>query len=581
MMLLAAMTLATAGVLQTPDDHTAARADSMARFQAAFEKLGIDSPDMLIGFATAAEKIAPRAEPFDVRVSPGVSVELARNEKESVQVLVTPRRGALKKVTVTVSDLRSEAGDVFAARNVDCDVMGYVETKTAPPYDVAYVGWWPDPILDFLGPVDVARGDLQSFWLRFRAPKDQSPGVYRGKLTVSAAGVRPVAFDLSVRVFNFTLPDHSPLPTAITFFEHPSQMGGEDQWQRMKYRYADFLADYYIDYDSLYRAGPPDFDIIKHVHDRGELVAFNLGNVLNGGTSEAELDAAIAKVIDEIRPGYDKAKELGLLNHAYIYGFDERPEDQFPLLERSAEALRKAFPGVILMTTSYDHSYGLNSVVKTIDAWTPLTPSFDPARADEARAQGKHVWWYICCGPHHPFANWFVEYPAIDARLLMGAMTAKQRPDGFLYYSLSIWNENKPIESGPFTQWNPVSWTVYHGDGSLFCSGPGGVPVPTIRLENFRDGLEDYAYVLILQDVIQKYEARRSLAPDEAAWLAEAKEAVEVPAGLVQSMTEFCRDPSVLYAWRNRIGDLIDRSKVHNANPWGKDFDVRGIRHVR
>jgi len=581
MMWLTAMTLATASVLQTPDDHAAARADSMARFQAAFDRLGIDSPDMLIGFATAAEKIPPRAEPFDIRASRGISAELARNEKESVQVLVTPRHKALKRVTVTVSDLRSEGGDVFAARHVDCDVMGYVETKTAPPYDVSYVGWWPDPILDFLGPVDIAKGDLQSFWLRFRSPKEQAPGIYRGKVTVSAEGVHPVAFDLSVRVFNFTLPDHSPLPTAITFFEHPSQMGGEDQWQRMKYRYADFLADYYIDYDSLYRQGPPDFDVLKHLHNRGELVAFNLGNVLNGGTSEAELDAAIAKVIDEIRPGYEKAKELGLLNHAYTYGFDERPEDQFPLLERSAEALRKAFPGVILMTTSYDHSYGLNSVVKTIDAWTPLTPSFDPARADEARAQGKRVWWYICCGPHHPFANWFVEYPAIDARLLMGAMTAKQRPDGFLYYSLTIWNENKPIESGPFTQWNPVSWTVYHGDGSLFCSGPGGVPVPTIRLENFRDGLEDYAYALILQDIIRKYEARRSLAPDEAAWLAEAKEAVDVPTDLMQSMTEFSRDPAVLYAWRNKIGDLIDRSKVHNANPWGKDFDVRGVRHVR
>ena len=72
---------------------------------------------------------------------------------------------------------------------------------------------------------------------------------------------------------------------------------------------------------------------------------------------------------------------------------------------------------------------------------------------------------------------------AIESRLLMGAMTAKYRPDGFLYYSLSIWNQNKPIESGPFTDWNPVSWTTYHGDGSLLCSGPGGKPVPTIRLE--------------------------------------------------------------------------------------------------
>ena len=83
--------------------------------------------------------------------------------------------------------------------------------------------------------------------------------------------------------------------------------------------------------------------------------------------------------------------------------------------------------------------------------WIRASARTRSLKAAAARAQGKKVWWYICCGPHNPYANWFVEYAAIESRLLMGAMTAKYRPDGFLYYSLSIWNENKPIESGPFT----------------------------------------------------------------------------------------------------------------------------------
>jgi hypothetical protein len=33
------------------------------------------------------------------------------------------------------------------------------------------------------------------------------------------------------------------------------------------------------------------------------------------------------------------------------------------------------------MTTSYDHSFGLDSVVKSIDAWCPLTPRFDIGKA--------------------------------------------------------------------------------------------------------------------------------------------------------------------------------------------------------
>ncbi len=549
-----------------------------ARFFAAFDRSGLDHSAMVVGKATSMVKILPRAMPFEIDATDRIALSVARNETESFQVAVMPRSAPLRDVSVTVSELRSPSGSVLSANDIDCDVVGYVKTERRPPYKVSHVGWWPDPILDFLDGVDIATGDLQTFWVRVRTPKSQPPGKYAGTLRVSAAGVPPLTIALEVVVRKFTLPDHSPLPTAITFFERKSQMGGAKNWPRMKLEYADFLADYYIDYDSLYRKEGPDYEIVQRLHDQGRLVAFNLGNVFNAGTRAEGFDRAIAKTVERIRPAYDHAKRLGLLDHAYIYGFDERPKEQFALLEKSAQALRRAFPDVVLMTTSYDHSYGLDSVVKTIDAWCPLTPRFHIGRAQKARAEGRSVWWYICCGPHNPHANWFVEYAAIESRLLMGAMTAKYRPDGFLYYSLSIWNKNQPIEDGPFTSWNPVSWTVYHGDGSLLCSGPGGRPVPTIRLENYRDGLEDFAYALILEEIVGRYERRESeLSDAEKSWLAEARSALPVPDTLVRTMAEYSRDPRVLYAYRDRLGDLIDRSGVTDADPWGANFGVRGF----
>ncbi len=361
----------------TQQQSPSRRAESVHRWQEDFAQLPFEQSPVLVGFATSMVKLLPRDAEFEVSTSKDIQLSLARNEKESFQVAVMPKSDGVKGVSVTVSDLTTETGQIFSRSNIDCDVMGYVETKTRPPYQVSYVGWWPDPILDFLGPVDIAAGDLQSFWIRVKAPRDQAPGTYRGTLTVSVEGAEPLTFELAVRVYNFTLPNHSPLPTAITFFEHPDQMGGKENWERMKFQYADFLADYYIDYDSLYRNEAPDYEIIQHLHDQGRLVAFNLGNVLNGGTQAEGFDEVIAKTIERLRPAYEEAKRRELLPYAYIYGFDERPEDQFPLLEKSAQALRKAFPEVLLMTTSYDHSFGLNSVVKTIDAWCPLTPRFD------------------------------------------------------------------------------------------------------------------------------------------------------------------------------------------------------------
>ncbi len=259
---------------------------------------------------------------------------------------------------------------------------------------------------------------------------------------------------------------------------------------------------------------------------------------------------------------------MGILDHAYIYGCDEAKPGLFPGVQRAAAILKEEFPNVTVMTTTYDHSYGLASAIKSVDAWCPLTPRFDPVKAAKARAAGKQVWWYICCGPRHPYANMFVEYPAIEGRLLMGAMAAKYRPDGFLYYQISIWNSQKPIASGPFTDWNPRSWTTFHGDGSWTCVGPDGTPLATIRLENFRDGLEDYAYARILEATVAKVAANPRLRAEKAKWLAEAKTLLAVPGAVVKSMKEYTRDPVVLYGYRNHLAKAIVTAGVEPGHPW-------------
>lgn len=545
------------------------------------ECLAAGQPDngLLVGCATAMEKILPRDAPPSLKPIVKVSLSAARCEKESFQVVVTPLDGTARKVRVEPADLHGPAGAVMPASSIHCEVVGYVKTASEPAYGSPHVGWWPDPILNFLGPVDIAAGDLQSFWIRITVPKNQRPGSYHGELAIHSEGRPPQKFPLEVRVRSFTLPKQSPLPLAITFapMDDPIPATEKDQaawrtspdypknaWQKHKLRWADFLADYYINYDSLYRHGPPDFEVLRHLHQQGRLTMFNLGSF--DGVSRDPAQAA--KALSDLRQAYQTARELGILDRAYAYGFDECPKEQFPVLEKTAQTLRKELPGVLLMTTTYDHSYGNDTVVKSIDAWCPLTSRYDPAQAAKARAAGRQVWWYICCGPHHPHANMFVEFPAIEGRLLMGAMTAKQRPDGFLYYEISIWNSRHPITSGPFTDWDPHSWTTYHGDGSWTCVGPDGIPVPTVRLENFRDGLEDYAWFRILEETLRAATAENSTDPGRKRWAEEAKAALTVPEELVRSMTDYSRDPAKLSAWRDRIGDLIDQAAPRIANPW-------------
>jgi hypothetical protein len=541
---------------------------------------GHASPGTVVGFASSMQKVLPRAQVPDIALATTVDLSVARNEKEAFQVIVLPCGDALTQVRVQVTNLQTEDGKILAAANIDTPVMGYVETKSIPPYGSSHVGWWPDPILSFQTTADIAANDAQAFWIRVNAPKDQPAGVYTGKLQVASEGRPLFNFDLSVRVHNFRLPDRSPLPLAVTFgpHDHPLASTTAEQtkwrarddypinaWRKRRLEWGQFLSDYYLTYDSLYHRGMPDFEILQSLQKQGRLGMFNLGYYGPVGEGPEALEKWKQDVLPRVRAAYDKAKELGMLDHAYIYGADEANPEFFGGVQRAAEVLKQEFPGVLVMTTTYDHSYGLESVIKSMDAFCPLTPRFDAAKAAKARALGKQVWWYICCGPHHPSANMFVEYPAIEGRLLMGALTAKYRPDGFLYYQTSIWNSEKPITSGPFTDWDPRSWTTYHGDGSWICVGPDGTPLPTIRLENFRDGLEDYAYARILEETIKKVEAQPDGRTRHAEWLAQAKAALAVPESVATSGTAYTSDPRAVLQWREDMAAAIDAAPVPAA----------------
>jgi len=570
---------------------TLARVPSIVAFDQACERAGTRrDKEVLVGLASSMVKLMPRDLPLELAPAKAIKLSAARNETESVQLAVLPLRRGLSQVALQVGDLRSDAGQVLPRAQIDCDVMGYVETKEQPPERLAYVGWWPDPILDFTGPVDVARGDLQSFWLRVRVPKDQAPGLYRGEAVLRGRGMSKVRIPLTVQVHSFAMPLFSPLPTAITFGPplRPwsamlEELVASPQWHGgLKYKWADFLADYYITHDQLYRREGPDFEILDHLRKQGRLGAFNLGNVdvplaQAGGGVDPD---GLRQMLERVGPVYRMAKERGLLGHAYAYGYDEVKQEQYAAVEQTAAAVKAAMPGVLTMTTARDYTYGRDTAMQSIDAWVPTTEHYDTGRVLAARNRMRQVWWYICMVPRTPYANIFLEYPAIESRLLMGAMTAKYRPDGFLYYQTSLWQAKEPIQKGPFTNWDPRSYRDFHGDGSWLCMREGGLPVPTLRLENYRDGLEDYAYVRILEEAVRIKERKgESLSQTERQWLVEARAALAVPGNLVASLTEFSRDPERLYAWRERLAALIETSQERGIDPWAGGFRLDKARN--
>ncbi len=538
------------------------------------------------GWVSPMQKVIPQEMPLpDLRRSANGTLSLARNEHEGIQLVVIPVGQELRNVHVEIRPFVLSDGTQLPAEAIKVQTVGYVRTAQVA-YEVDYSGWWPDPLLDFLPTVNIAPDVAQSFWIGAHAPKDQPAGVYRGEIVIRAENAPPLTRKLEIRVRDFTLPGTPPIPVAIpSYSQRYFQEFSSGDWEQEKLRIADFQADYYIGWDNLYDPRGPDWEVLEHLKKQGRAAKFNLyplgfdrPSILRADAKEGGLDRAIAALVAKIRPIYDEARKRNLLEHAYLYGMDELPVEQFPQLEKITKALKAAFPDVPLVTTAQDFTYGAQSGIGSIDAWVPLIHEYDPQKAEAARAKGKQVWWYNCKTPAHPYPNQFTEYPAIELRLLHGAMSAKYRPDGFLYYSLfRSWQlkgkpPRKAIDHGPYTDWDPCAlafseYDIYNGEGYLAYPGPDGRPLSSIRLENFRDGFDDLAYWHLLKARVEALTGKSSLSAAQEQWLKEAQAALVVPDNVVKSAHEFTLNPDNVLKWREHLARLIESAPFLPSTP--------------
>ena len=278
----------------------------------------------------------------------------------------------------------------------------------------------------------------------------------------------------------------------------------------------------------------------------------------------------------------------------------------------AVKELKRRFPGVPVSTTAGDGNLAALENLEVMDWFIPNSWRYRKGRTEESRKAGHQIWWYICDGPRAPYANWFIECQAIEARLLMGAMAQRMKPDGFLYFRTAMWSSPSCITNAPFTDWlvNKGKEGVANGDGYLTYVGPDGIPLPSLRLENFRDGLEDYAYAKLLERKLKELgedcsqmttnaycsqianinknhpssqtpflpeaEATAPRQPsngqtvqpsNRASWAQRAREALAVPREVMDSMTNYTDDPAALYRWRDEMADLIEESRQAPRNP--------------
>lgn len=515
-----------------------------------------EGPVFRVGSAPATRKVFRQEADADaILAAKEPRIELARNEYQSVQVVVRAAR-ALKRVQATVSDLRREDGEgVISASDITIQPVGYVPVIRAY-YRKQYVErpdpLWPDPLLEE-DAVDVAAGHLQPFYLTVHTQPDTPPGDYRGTVTVEAEGTGSQSLPLAVHVWDFVLPKESHLQTA--FWVYGDQL--------LKYhnipskddpRYAETLKAYYVDMlehrmspceIGINRPAPrvdisaeePDFSAwdawMQSFIDRG-LNCFWVP--LEGHTGSREDLSAAARAWGK------HLREKGWSEMTYSFLVDESyaHEDWRQWVHQGDPRMRN------LLTHTPD------SKCPAVDVWCPQMGRgwhANPDKIEWAKRAGKTLWMYTSSpddSRFYPNFNLDMIYP--ETRLCPWVCFKHDLP-GYLYWCVNMWRGGNPWETaGGFKNQN--------GNGSVYYPGRRG-PVHSIRLEAFRDGMQDYEYFWLLR---RKVAQLRERGREGAGVARDAAAVIDWPKDDQAWLARLRARPEAVLAVRRAAAEAIERA---------------------
>jgi hypothetical protein len=460
-----------------------------------------------------------------------------RGEWESVQVVVNAIM-PLKGVRVSVSDLRSSSGVITAAANVALYRETYLQVKSSPdlggPNRPQGVGWYADGLIPFVNhgkavraavPFNVPAGENQPVWVDFYVPADAVPGTYSGCVSVTSNhGESQVSVKLNV--WRFRLPVQPSLHSSIGL-HHDRTF--DPQIQRL-------LVEH--------RLNPT----LIRPQDASKLAAKGLNMA---GMSFSGNDDAKACKLDQ-PPPVDVLQASADRYHApvrtYVYVADEigRCGNLVSRIRSWGYNLHRAGSSALttIMPSPELYDDGSHTGRSAVDIWVILGWQHEkwPWAVAKAQQKGDEVWSYTALEEDNYTPKWLVDFNLINFRIQPGFINQSLGLKGVLYWAADHWGAD------PWHNQNyQTDGLTYAGEGVLIYPGkPVGVDgaVPSIRLKQLRDGVEDYEYV----ELLKKRNA--------GAW------ALEQVRTIAAGWKDWTKDPDALSRTREQLGRKLDELSI-------------------
>ncbi len=410
----------------------------------------------------------------------------------------------------------------------------------------------PDALPPLAGDITVEGGNSQGFYIKVWANTDEPAGLYSAELEIKDAATGKVIKVATVYtyVWDFSLSDETVIKTAVGMNDYTiyltyqdrgmSDAGYEEIWKT----YYDFLLE-------------------------NRLCAYNMPYKLADGRVWEYLNnprVTTFKIRDDAATAYSVLKDYPeLQKKGYFYIVDE-PTNMTLLnkLKEQAEALLAAFPGYRMISpffTNIETGGGVDQIEfmqscvsiwnTKIFAFTPRQYSFitgtqylmtdaqvekygtfEERMAAEVEG-GDDLWVYFCWEPGAPYVNWLLTGDGTEP-IVSVWQCRNTKCTGLLYWETTWWTENLKSAPAGIDVW---------GDGVLIHSGAEyGIyePVSSLRLENIRDGIEDYQMLYMVEE------------------MAGAEAADELTSLVSVNVLAYTTDDAHLHAARVLLGEKVE-----------------------
>lgn len=522
-----------------------------------------------------------------------INVAAAKNEFEPFVLVV--KASSEQDITVHFTDFGNNiTGEIYQIKYV------HISQTTD---NLGRTGDYPDPLwpVENHSTIHLSANENIAFWFSLYVPKTTASGNYSSTVTIGNISIPAV-----LHVFNFAIPDelHVKSQMNVSFQAFLEQYSVSDGY----WTYVDKIKQFFIDHRLTPKSalwpggltGKGGASFIDYNCDTGELSdphgiwGFEIpantylnGNHFNNGqgfpsfmamtfqNNDASADQRPSTFCNIPRTSsdwYDSnqtesdynrkwfsyisdtqkyLKENNYLDKAYYY-FANEPQDQddYDAVAWYSQELKRAAPELKLMLSEepkpeiFDHPQYSDA---KIDIWLPVLNQYNPEIShDRAKNHNEDTWIYFLHGTRPPYFNPItLDHPGIESKLT-GWFLWKYRIRGIAYYSLNNWSKNP---------WTDPMTDNHNGDlFMLYPPSESNEPIaygsnnhrllPSIRFELMRDSLEDYEYLLMLNQGKQPLVDQQNEADTQAD-------------KMISGLTSYTRNDQFMYQLRWYIGMKI------------------------